>query len=97
MARVNANPFTMLVPNQYKIREVMMLETLESRIDVQARSNPSRIASSSDFPKRNSYFRRSKIRILASTAMPMDNTNPVTPAIVMVTGMDLKIASTKTV
>ena len=44
-------------------------------------------------PLRNSSFMRSKIRMLASTAIPSDRMKPAMPASVSVTGISLKIAS----
>ena len=55
----------------------MIVETLESRIEVQARSNPASSASVSALPDRNSSLIRSKIRMLPSTAVPMPIKKPV--------------------
>ena len=41
MPSVMANPLMDGVPNMYKISVVIKLDTLESRMDSQARSNPS--------------------------------------------------------
>ena len=90
IASVKAKPRTTLLPNQYKITQVIKLEILESRIDVQARLKPSFRAKLNILPLRNSSFILSNIRILASTAMPTDRTNPAMPAVESVTGMSLK-------
>src|SRR3990167_9668054 len=94
IASVKAKPLTTLVPNHDKITQVIREETLESRIDVQARSKPACIACGKDFSRRYSSFKRSNIRILVSTAMPNDKMNPAMPARVKVTGQSLKIAKT---
>ena len=74
-----------------------MVETFESRIEVQARRKPSSIAEPSVRPVRSSSFIRSKIRMLASTAMPTDRMKAAMPERVSVTGMSLKIASVTSV
>src|SRR3989344_3235376 len=93
--RVRANPRTSDVPNQYKITEVIRLETLESRMEVQARRKPSAIAVSSDLPERSSSFILSKIKIFASTAIPIERINPAMPADERVTGIDLNRSKVK--
>ena len=67
---------------------------LLSRIDDQARLKPSSSDTTRFLPTRSSSFIRSKIRMLASTAMPTDSTNAPTPASVSVTGKNLKMART---
>src|SRR3989338_8419588 len=89
---VNANPLINDVPNQNKIRAVIILEIFESLIDAQAREKPSLTASAIVRPERNSSLMRSKISTLASTAIPMEITNPAIPAAVNVTGINLKSA-----
>ena len=84
MARVKANPRMMLEPNQNKMAQVMREEMLESRIELQARWKPSSMALPRSRPAFNSSFRRSKIKTLASTAMPIDRMNPAMPAKVKV-------------
>ena len=90
---VSANPFTSDVPNQKRISVEMILEILLSRMDGHARVNPSRIASATRFPPRISSFIRSKIRIFASTAIPIERINPAIPAAVRVIGISLKSVS----
>ena len=63
----------------------------------QARLKPASIAGPSVLPARISSFIRSKMRMLASTAMPMDRMNAATPASVSVTWMMRKIAYTTSV
>ena len=65
---------------------MISVDMLLSRIDVQARSKPCSIADGKARPARNSSFSRSNTRMLASTAMPTDKTNPAIPASVIVTG-----------
>ena len=71
---------------------MIRLDTFESRIEFQARPKPASIAAGSVLPSRSSSFIRSKIRMLASTAMPTESTKPAMPARVSVTGMSRKIA-----
>ena len=44
IARTNANPRIIPVPNEYKIMQVIKVDTFESRIDVHACEKPSSIA-----------------------------------------------------
>ena len=75
MNKVNANPTTRLAPslepNQNRIAQVMKVETLLSRMEGQARLNPVSVAFSRLLPLRNSSFIRSKMRMFASTAIPI--------------------------
>ena len=71
---------------------MMMVDRLESRMEVQARLKPAFKAASSDKPARNSSLMRSKIRILPSTAVPMEMRKPVMAGSVKVTGSSLNIA-----
>ena len=57
-----------------------------SRRDLQ----PARMAAAIVLPLRSSSFMRSKIRMLASTAMPTDRMKPAMPASVSVTGIELE-------
>ncbi len=91
MIKVRAKPRTEPVPNQNKIPAVIRELALLSRTDVQARLNPSSMEVSKLLPQDNSSLIRSKMRMLASTAIPMDRINPAMPARVRVTGMSLKI------
>ncbi len=97
IAKVNANPLIMLVPSQNRITQVISEETFESRIDVHALLNPSSTAPAKLLPAFNSSFVLSKIKMFASTAMPIERINPAMPAKVRVTGINLKIASTTSV
>ncbi len=94
MIRTSAKPRITDDPNAYRIVAVMRLDTFESRIEFQARLKPASTAAGSDLPTRSSSFIRSKIRMLASTAMPTESTKPAMPASVSVTGMSRKIART---
>src|SRR3989344_7008113 len=95
--KVSAKPLIRLEPNQYKITEVIKLDTFESRMESHARIKPSSIAKPSVLPARNSSFMRSNIKMLASTAIPMERINPAVPAAERVTGRSLKIARVSTV
>src|SRR3990167_3483507 len=96
-ARVKANPLTRLALKKYKTAQVKRVEILESRMDGQARANPSRTACPAFLPNRDSSRIRAKIRILASTAMPIDKINPTMPAKVSVTDISLKRARARNV
>jgi hypothetical protein len=96
IASVKAKPLIKLVPNQNKIIEVMIVERLLSRIDSQALQKPSRIASSRVLPEESSSFILSKIKMFASTAIPIVRMNPAIPAAVNVTQSSLKIESIRT-
>src|ERR1035437_730739 len=74
----------------------------ESLIDVQALEKPNSIAVSCDLPCLNSSFILSKIKMLASTAMPIERIKPAIPERVKVipygvTELNLKIARTNKV
>ena len=92
MISTRANPRITDEPNMYRIVAVIRLDTFESRIEFQARLKPAYTAAGSDLPSRSSSFIRSKIRMLASTAMPIESTKPATPASVRVTGTSRKMA-----
>ena len=94
MIRTSAKPRMTDEPKAYRIVAVMRLDTFESRIEFQARLKPASTAAGSDLPTRSSSFIRSKIRMLASTAMPTESTKPAMPARVRVTGMSRKMART---
>ena len=72
MPSVKANPFTKLEVKKYRIAAVIKVEEFESRMDGQARRKPSSTAAAFDKPFLISSFVLSKMRILASTAMPID-------------------------
>ena len=92
--RVKANPLTKLVPKANRIPLTIKVLRLLSLIDGHARLNPSSIAKPKIRPLRNSSFILSKIKMLASTAMPTLKIKPAIPASVKVTGISLKIAMT---
>ena len=94
IAKVMAKPRTIPEPNQYKIAQVIREEILESRIEGKALANPNLSEVAKSLPSLNSSFILSKIRILASTAMPIERINPAIPAKVKVTGIILKIDMT---
>ena len=71
----------------------MMLDMFESKIEFQARLKPASMADTSVLPERSSSLVRSKMRMLASTAMPTESTKAATPARVSVTGMSRKMAN----
>jgi hypothetical protein len=62
-------------------------ETLASKMELQARLKPASMAAFRGLPARSSSLVRSKMRMLASTAMPTASTKPAMPASVSVTGM----------
>ena len=74
--KVRAKPLTMKAPNvppsQKRIMQTIKVVMLLSRIAVQARLNPFSTAAPKLRPLCNSSLMRSKIRMLASTAMPKD-------------------------
>ena len=65
---------------------MMIVDRFESRIDVHARSKPASIARSMLRPNRSSSFMRSKIRMLPSTAVPIEIRKPVIAGRLSVTG-----------
>ena len=91
---VRAKPLIMLVPKKYKITQVMIVVILESKIDVNALSKPALIAVNNVLPAFSSSFVLSKIRIFASTAIPILSIKPAMPASVSVTGTILNTAKT---
>ena len=96
-ASASANPLIRLVVKKYNTKQVISVEMFESRMEGQALLNPSLMARSNFFPARNSSFILANIKILASTAMPMDRMNPAIPGKVRVIGQgekkdNLKIA-----
>src|SRR5258708_3511297 len=96
-ARVSAKPLTRLapkvLPNQYRMAQVISVEIFESRMEGQARLKPASTAWRRTLPDRSSSFIRSKIRMLASTATPTDKTKPAMPGKVRVTGMRMNSAN----
>ncbi len=103
-----ANPLISDVPNQKRMTAVIIDEMLESRIEGHALLKPSLMASRAlretwptpacpVFRPRSSSLVRSKIKMFASTAIPMERIKAAMPAAVSVTGISLnnaKIATT---
>src|SRR3989344_5608375 len=85
-----AKPRTKDVPMPYKMAAVISEETFEAQIEDQALLNPKSKARVLFLPQRISSFILSKIKILASNAIPIDNINPAIPAKVSVTGGRIK-------
>ena len=88
---VKAKPLTTLVPKKYRITQAKTVVIFESKILVNALSKPELIAVNKFRPALNSSFVLSKIKMLASTAIPTDRMKPAIPARVNVTGTILKI------
>ena len=84
--KVTANPLTALVVNMIKIKQVIKVLKLLSRMDGQARLKPSLMALASGRPFKISSFILAKIKMLASSAMPTETMAPASPAKVKVTG-----------
>ncbi len=72
------------------------VETLASKIEVQARLKPASTEPVRFLPERSSSLVRSKMRMLASTAMPTERMNAAMPASVRVMGTNSKMASAST-
>src|SRR3989344_1534312 len=89
---VSANPLINDVEKMNKMAQTIREFKLLSRMEGQARPNPSLMAAARLFPWLVSSFIRAKIKMLASTAIPMDKINPPIPAKVKVTGTSLKMA-----
>ena len=93
--RVRAKPDIRLAPNlcpnQKSIALVIKVETLLSLMDVHALLNPISIAEVNVRPNLNSSFILSKIRMLASTAIPIERMKAATPASVKVMGTSLNM------
>ena len=88
-ANVKANPLIKDVENINKIAQTIKEFKLLSLIEGQALLNPSLIDKLKSLPLLISSFILAKIKILASTAIPMDRINPPIPAKVSVTGTNL--------
>ena len=90
-------PFTMLapkvLPKTKRIRQVISVELLESRMDGHARLHARSIACRNVRPDLNSSFKRSKISTFASTAIPILRMNPAIPGSVNTTGTNLNSMS----
>src|SRR3989344_5038599 len=92
MAKVTAKPLIKLEPNQNKITQVIKLETLESLMEFQALAKPSSILVPKGLPFLISSLVLSKIKTLASTAIPIDKIKPAMPDKVKVIDHISKIA-----
>ena len=75
-----------------KMKQVSNVVKFASRIESHARPKPSSIATGHDLPERNSSLMRSNIRILLSTAMPIERIKPAMPGSVSVMGIIRNIA-----
>ena len=75
---------------------MIIVVIFESKILVNARSKPAFMAVKRVLPALSSSFVLSKIKIFASTAIPILRIKPAMPASVRVTGIMLKIAKTST-
>ena len=80
--------------NQYRIAQVINVDTCPSLIAGQALLNPMFIDDSIVRPVLNSSFILSKINMFASTAIPMDRIAAATPDRVKVIGNILNIVKT---
>ncbi|OPZ57006.1 MAG: hypothetical protein BWY87_01719 [Deltaproteobacteria bacterium ADurb.Bin510] len=96
-ASTKAKPFTGPEPKLPRKKQVIRVQALESRIDGNARLKPASMPARSVLPSFSSSLRRSKIRMFASTAMPIERMKPAMPGRVSVTGMILKSAKVKIV
>ena len=94
-ANVNANPLIKDVATKNKIAQTIKELKFESRIEGHALLNPSSIDYAKLFPDFISSFILAKIKIFASTAIPMERINPPMPAKVNVTGINLNIDNVK--
>src|SRR5437764_15183512 len=98
MKSVVAKPTMMLaakvLPNHHRLAQVIMVEMLEPRMEGQAREKPASTAALIERPLRSSSSMRSKIRILASTAMTMERIKPAMPDSVSVTALILDVDRT---
>ena len=74
MMSTSAKPLTVEVPKYHRMNAVMSVDTFESKIEFQARSKPASMAAGRVLPARSSSLVRSKMRMLASTAMPTEST-----------------------
>ena len=95
MSSVSAKLCTDGVPYHIRMAHVIAVHMLESKIAVNARLNPASIAALRVFPLRSSSLRRSNIRMLASTAIPMDMIKAATPASDIVAPISLNMAIRK--
>ena len=87
--KVRANPLIKLVAKVNKIAQTIKEFRLLSLMDGQALRKPSSMAEDKFLPALISSFILAKIKMLASTAIPIDRTNPPIPAKVKVTGISL--------
>ena len=76
---VYAKPLTVPVPSMKSTPAPTMVVTWLSKTAVNARRKPICTEARRLFPDHNSSLSRSKIRTLASTAMPIESTKPAIP------------------
>ena len=89
MLKVKANPLIKLVPKKNKIKATIKVVILPSLIEGQLLLNPSVSETAKLFSSFSSSLIREKIRMFASTAIPIDSIKPPIPARVKVTGISL--------
>src|SRR5579872_846877 len=82
---VSAKPLTVPVPSQYSTAAPTIVVTCESKTVVKARLKPTPTAARVVRPAHSSSLMRSKISTFASTAIPMESTNPAMPGSVSTT------------
>jgi len=93
--RVKANPLTKLVPNAKRITLTIKVLELLSRIEGQALLTPSSTLAKKLAPLFLSSRILEKIKIFASTAIPIERIKPAIPAKVRVTENILKAERTR--
>ena len=87
--KVKAKPLIKLVPRKNKIKATIKVVRFPSLIEGQLLLNPSSRAMEKLCSRFNSSLILENIKILASTAIPIDNIKPPIPAKVKVTGINL--------
>ena len=92
-----AKPFTGPEPKIVKIPAVIITDTFASVIVANARLKPASIATRMDLPENTSSLKRSKIRMFASTATPIDKIIPAIPGNVIVALKPLPNTSNKSI
>lgn len=92
--KVVPNPLKTPVPKPIKTKQISKVEKFPSLIDGQAFLIASSIESLKPLPFFNSSLILANIKILASTAMPIDKIRPAIPAKVRVTGFKAKTNKT---
>lgn len=88
MVSTTPNPFTGPVPMKIRMTDDTSVVRLESKMVLKALSYPEASAPRTDLPVAASSRMRSKMRTLASTAMPRVRTMPAMPGMVSVVLME---------